>query len=510
MKKLVSLLFHRVVLVAVFILIQIAVLLVMILRFNSYFVYFYWLCVAVSILAVLWILGNRSDPAYKIAWIVPILIVPIFGGLFYIMFGGNRLSSRTRRRMQGLERKMEEVLRPDFQADELLPIGEDAVHQARYLEHMAHCPVYGNTVTEYFSLGEFCFARMIEELKKAERYIFVEYFIVEEGEMWNAILDILKEKAAQGVDVRLLYDDIGSMFTLPRDYARDLEAKTGIKCCVFNPFVPILTIRLNNRDHRKIMVIDGKVGFTGGINLADEYINAYEKHGHWKDTSILLKGEAVFNLTVMFLSMWDYLDSTTGKTDYSRYYPTVWDENAKGYVQPFADNPLDDEAVGETVYLNLINKAKRYVYITTPYLILSSEMLTALTSAAKCGVDVRIITPHIPDKWYVHAVSRSHYQPLIEAGVKIYEYTPGFIHAKTFVVDDDYAVVGTINLDYRSLYLHFECAVWMYQTPSVAQVRDDFFKTQQISQEITLEECRSLSFPRRLGRSVLRVFAPLM
>ena len=274
--------------------------------------------------------------------------------------------------------------------------------------------------------------------------------------------------------------------------------------------MPILSSRFNTRDHRKICVIDGNVGFTGGINLADEYINAYEKHGHWKDTSILLKGEAVFNLTVMFLSMWDYLDGTTGKTDYSRYYPTVWDENAKGYVQPFADNPLDDEAVGETVYLNLINKAKRYVYITTPYLILSSEMFTALTSAAKCGVDVRIITPHVPDKWYVHAVSRSHYQPLIEAGVKIYEYTPGFIHAKTFVVDDDYAVVGTINLDYRSLYLHFECAVWMYQTPSVAQVRDDFFKTQQISQEITLEECRSLSFPRRLGRSVLRVFAPLM
>ena len=350
---------------------------------------------------------------------------------------------------------------------------------------------------------------MVEELKKAKHYIFLEYFIIQEGKMWNTILDILRQKAAEGVDVRVIYDDMGCIMILPTGYDRTLE-QMGIKCRIFNPFVPILSSRFNTRDHRKICVIDGNVGFTGGINLADEYINAYEKHGHWKDTSILLKGEAVFNLTVMFLSMWDYLDSTTGKTDYSRYYPTVWDENAKGYVQPFADNPLDDEAVGETVYLNLINKAKRYVYITTPYLILSSEMLTALTSAAKCGVDVRIITPHIPDKWYVHAVSRSHYQPLIEAGVKIYEYTPGFIHAKTFVVDDDYAVVGTIHLDYRSLYLHFECAVWMYQTPSVAQVRDDFFKTQQISQEITLEECRSLSFPRRLGRSVLRVFAPLM
>ena len=222
----------------------------------------------------------------------------------------------------------------------------------------------------------------------------------------------------------------------------------------------------------------------------------------------MLKGEGVFALTAMFLSMWDYLHEE--KEDYSKYYPTEWDTSAPGYVQPFTDNPLDDEAVGETVYLNLINKAKHYVYITTPYLILDSEMITALSIAAKSGVDVRIITPHIADKWYVHAVSRAHYENLTEAGVKIYEYTPGFIHAKTFVVDDDYAVVGTINLDYRSLYLHFECAAWMYQTDSVAAVKEDFFKTQQLSQEITLEECRKVSFVRKLGRSVLRVFAPLM
>ena len=222
----------------------------------------------------------------------------------------------------------------------------------------------------------------------------------------------------------------------------------------------------------------------------------------------MLKGEAVFSLTAMFLSMWDYLNEV--EDDYSKYYPTEWDTNAQGFVQPFTDNPLDDEAVGETVYLNLINKAKKYVYITTPYLILDSEMTTALSAAAKSGVDVRIITPHVPDKWYVHAVSRAYYEMLVEAGVKIYEYTPGFVHAKTFVVDDEYAVVGTINLDYRSLYLHFECAVWMYQTTSVAEVRDDFFKTQNVSQEITLEQCRNVSWLRRLGRSLLRVFAPLM
>ena len=296
---------------------------------------------------------------------------------------------------------------------------------------------------------------------------------------------------------------------LPVRYWRKLEAE-GIRALAFNPFVPVINLVMNNRDHRKICVIDGNVGFTGGINLADEYINAYEKHGHWKDTSILLKGEAVFNLTVMFLSMWDYLDGTTGKTDYSRYYPTVWDENAKGYVQPFADNPLDDEAVGETVYLNLINKAKRYVYITTPYLILSSEMLTALTSAAKCGVDVRIITPHVPDKWYVHMVTRSHYKQLLEAGVRIFEYTPGFIHAKMFVSDDTTAVVGTTNVDFRSFYLHFECGVAFYLSPVVAQVKDDILRTQNICEEITLEKVHAIKAPVRILRTLLRAFAPLM
>ena len=509
MKKILRFITQRVVITALLIVLQALLLFGFIWKLDNYFVYFYAGSVLLSLLITLGIINSKSNPAYKIAWLIPILLFPVFGGLIYLLFGSDRTGRYLRKKLQGIGTEMDNVIGEAHRRSGAEQLPPDAANQSRYISHYAYCPPYQNTTTEYLPLGEVKFERMVEELKKAKHYIFLEYFIIQEGKMWNTILDILRQKAAEGVDVRVIYDDMGCIMILPTGYDRTLE-QMGIKCRIFNPFVPILSSRFNTRDHRKICVIDGNVGFTGGINLADEYINAYEKHGHWKDTSILLKGEAVFNLTVMFLSMWDYLDGTTGKTDYSRYYPTVWDENAKGYVQPFADNPLDDEAVGETVYLNLINKAKRYVYITTPYLILSTEMLTALTSAAKCGVDVRIITPHVPDKWYVHAVSRSHYQPLIEAGVKIYEYTPGFIHAKTFVVDDNYAVVGTINLDYRSLYLHFECAVWMYQTPSVAQVRDDFFKTQQISQEITLEECRSLSFPRRLGRSVLRVFAPLM
>lgn len=328
--------------------------------------------------------------------------------------------------------------------------------------------------------------------------------------MWDPILEILERKARAGLDVRVMYDDLGCMLTLPAHYKRVLEEK-GIRCCVFNPFVPVLSSRLNNRDHRKICVIDGHTGFTGGINLADEYINAYKKHGHWKDSAVLLRGDAVWSLTLMFLSLWDYMCGT--REDYALYHPRRYLPEpvpGDGIVQPYTDSPLDDEAVGETVYLNLINKADRYVYITTPYLIISNEMITALTTAAKSGLDVRIITPHIADKWYVHAVTRAYYEVLIEAGVRIFEYTPGFIHAKTFTVDDEYGVVGTINLDFRSLYLHFECAAWMYRCSCIPVMREDFLRTQQVSQEVTLEECRGVNLVTRVVRSVLRVFAPLM
>lgn len=506
-RKVLRFLTQRVVITALFIVIQAVLLIDIIWKLNNYFVYFYAASVLLSLLMLLAIINGKSNPAYKIAWLIPILLMPVFGGLFYIVFGSNHTGRYIREKMRQIGDEMTEPLKQANMESGIEKMPLDVVNQSRYISQWAYSPPYRNTTTEYLPMGEIKFERMVEELKKAKQYIFLEYFIIQEGKMWNTILDILKEKVQEGVDVRLIYDDMGCIMTLPTGYDKKLR-EMGIKCSIFNPFVPILSSKFNTRDHRKICVIDGNVGFTGGINLADEYINEYEKHGHWKDTAIMLKGEAVFSLTAMFLSMWDYLNEV--EDDYSKYYPTEWDTNAQGFVQPFTDNPLDDEAVGETVYLNLINKAKKYVYITTPYLILDSEMTTALSAAAKSGVDVRIITPHVPDKWYVHAVSRAYYEMLVEAGVKIYEYTPGFVHAKTFVVDDEYAVVGTINLDYRSLYLHFECAVWMYQTTSVAEVRDDFFKTQNMSQEITLEQCRNVSFLRRLGRSLLRVFAPLM
>ena len=508
MKKILRFLTQRVVLTALLILIQALLLFGIIWKLNNYFIYFYAFSVLLSLLLTLRIINNKSNPAFKIAWFIPILLFPVLGGLVYLVFDSDRTGKYIRNKMGRIEKEMQDGISKANERSGIEKMPPDVVNQSHYISNSAHCPPYKNTTVEYLPMGEVKFERMVQELKKAKRYIFMEYFIIQEGTMWNTILDVLEEKAKEGVDVRVIYDDMGCILTLPTGYEKTLREK-GIQCQIFNPFIPILSSHFNTRDHRKICVIDGNVGFTGGINLADEYINGYEKHGHWKDTAILLKGEAVFSLTTMFLSMWDYLIKKEGE-DYAAYYPDSWDENAQGIVQPFADNPLDDEAVGETVYLNLINKAKRYVYITTPYLILSNEMVTAMNTAAKSGVDVRIITPHVPDKWYVHAVSRSYYEMLVEAGVKIYEYTPGFVHAKTFVVDDEYAVVGTINLDYRSLYLHFECAAWMYKASCVTDVRDDFLKTQQMSQEITLEKCRNISIPRRLGRSVLRVLAPLM
>ena len=516
-KKLFRLLFHRMVLVGAAILAQLVILLVMLLRFEEYFVYFYGISITISVAAVLYINNNRSNPAYKIAWIIPILLMPVFGGIIYLMLGGNRVSARERRRMLSLEKSFEGIHSFDqiiATAEEnsrlLRELSDDAANQSEYIRRIAGTPAFRGTSAEYLPLGEVKFRRMLEELEKAEHYIFLEYFIIQEGEMWDTILRVLERKARAGVDVRVMYDDLGCMLTLPAHYKRVLEEK-GIRCCVFNPFVPVLSSRLNNRDHRKICVIDGHTGFTGGINLADEYINAYPKHGHWKDTAVLLRGEAVWSLTMMFLSLWDYVQGT--EEDYSLYLPGRYQPGPvpdDGFIQPFTDSPLDDEPVGETVYLNLINKADRYVYITTPYLIISNEMITALCTAAKSGLDVRIITPHAADKWYVHAVTRAYYEVLVEAGVRIFEYTPGFIHAKTFTVDDEYGVVGTINLDFRSLYLHFECAAWMYRCGCIPQMREDFLATQAVSQEVTLAECRRVPAVVRVVRGVLRMFAPLM
>ena len=411
MRNLPKLLFQRVVVVSLAILLQI---LFVIAGMDWLREYWHWMKTAMDVIkwvAVLTIMTGRSNPSYKMAWIILILAFPVAGITIYLLFGGNRISNRENRRMNRVEVMVAQHLRQEKSVMQALE-REDipAWNHARYLLSSSRYPVYDNSAAVYFPSGESCYARMLEELEKAEHYIFLEFFIINNGKMWDSILEVLHRKAMQGVDVRVLYDDFGCITRLPMRYCKKLR-EMGIEAHVFNPFIPVLSGRLNNRDHRKLMLIDGKVGFTGGVNLADEYINEIERFGHWKDCGILVRGEAVWSMVMMFLSIWDYVAGL--EEDVAAFRPD-YPEDAKGegYLQPFADSPLDHEDVGATIFQSLIQSACRRLWIMTPYLILDDKMISALCVAAKTGVDVRIITPGIPDKWYVHAVTRANYEPL--------------------------------------------------------------------------------------------------
>lgn len=463
-----------------------------------------------SLLAVLYIVSKGGPGSFKTLWVILILSFPIFGGLLYLFV---KAQSSTRK-MQGrllVVRRTTAVLNglPGDGYNEAQQETGSYFPQVRYLQDTCGFPVYKGTQTRYFCPGEEFLAALLEELELAEHYIFLEYFLIQHGIMWGSILNVLRRKAAQGVQVRILYDDLGCFFLLPADYPKQLAAM-GIECGVFNPFHPLLTAKQNNRDHRKIAVIDGRVAFTGGINLADEYVNAYEKFGHWKDSAVKVEGKAAWSFTLMFLEMWN----SCGKEveDPSVYYP--WKDRPcpvqdDGFVLPFCDSPMDTENVSEQVYLQILNQAQDYVYIHTPYLIIDDSMVAALCLAAKRGVDVRLVTPHKWDKWAIHMTTRSYYRELIRGGVKVYEYSPGFIHAKSFVCDDRIATVGTANLDYRSLYHHFECGVWMYGSKAVMELKEDFLQTLPSCHSMTEASCSKNPVMILLQR-VLRLFAPLL
>lgn len=511
MKKVAHVLFGRVFVVGISILLQVAWLILVWWQFSYKFSYANMFIRALAIILVLVIVNKWINPANKLSWTFLILFSPIVGTLIYFLFGRSDLTRWTRKRMDAVDQEVSACLVRDEEAEtELKEKDIAAYQQSKYINDWGRFPLYRNTSTKYYKCGEDMFPDMLEALRSAEHFIFMEYFIVEEGYMFDTIVDILEEKVRQGVEVRFIYDDVGSVSTLPPKYYEVLKKK-GINCVAFNPFLPIISVVMNNRDHRKIMVVDGYVGFTGGINLADEYINQKERFGYWKDTGIRIEGEGVWSLTTMFLSMWNYISRSS--EDYEAFKPSVYQKRPfvdDGFVQPYGDSPLDHENVGENVYLNMINKAKEYVYIFTPYLIIDHETMVTLCNAAKNGVDVRIVTPGIPDKKMVYLLTQSYYEPLIEAGVKIYQYTPGFIHAKCFVCDDELATVGTVNLDFRSLYLHFECGVWMYQSEAVMQVKEDCLETFACSEEITLEFCRNRALPIRILQGMLRLFAPLL
>lgn len=511
LKRISSIIFSRVFMVAVAILLQLGWLFIMLYGFSINSTFANSVLKIISVILVLAVMNNWTNPYYKLAWTFIILFAPIIGIVLYVVFGKSELTKRTQERLDTVHSDVIKCLPTDDAAmQRLMTEDYSAAQQAKYIQDYARFPLYQNSRTRYYPCGEEMFKDMLGAMERAEKFIFLEYFIVEDGEMLQRMLDVLKKKVKQGVLVRFIYDDVGSIQTLHASTIKELKA-AGIACATFNPFRPILSIILNNRDHRKILVVDGQIGFTGGINLADEYINRKERFGYWKDTGIEIKGEAVWSLTTMFLEMWNYINKSS--EDYLKYFPKEYNKKLNpldGYVQPYGDSPLDHENVGENVYLNIIHRAQKYVYIFTPYLIVDNEMTVALQNAAKCGVDVRIVTPGIPDKKMVFLLTQSYYEQLIESGVKIYQYSPGFLHAKCFVSDDKIAVVGTINLDYRSLYMHFEDGVFMYRSQAVMQVKKDVENTIKKSEEITLEFCRNRNIIIRIVQGVMRLFAPLL
>ena len=500
-------LLSRRMLIAVLILLQLAMLGTLFVR-SYHLLWFARILNLISIVTALHLMTRPDQSAFKLSLVFLILLFPILGGAVYWIMHFQTAGVGFRRSLKEIEARTVGAIQP---SKDLLPaVGDelsDEIKQIRYLQNTAGFPLFDNTAVTYFHHGMPMLRSLTKDLQTAERYIFLEYFIIEEGVMWSKILEILKKKAAQGVDVRVIYDDFGCFLTLPPSYSKQLQA-LGIKCMVFNKFHPFLTCLQNNRDHRKIAVIDGKIAYTGGINLADEYIGEKIRFGTWKDSAVRLCGDAAWSFTVMFLQAWELL--TRQKERFSDYAPEARAPVAEcGWVQPYTDSPIDRENVGEQVYLQIIQGAKRYLYLTTPYLMVGDNLLSALKLAAKSGVDVRILTPGIPDKKSVHFTTRSYYRELVDAGVRVYEFPGGFVHSKSFVSDDAVATVGTVNLDFRSLYLHFECGVCLYRSQAVLDVKEDFLSTLENCREITVSDCQS-SFFKRLLQNIMRVFAPLM
>lgn len=464
--------------------------------------------VSLYIGTILAIVNRNMPPESKVTWLL-FAVVPVFGFLLYLMIGERRLSKKE---IQQLEKMDSMKFREDNSYDlrvELKQENKSAFGIVKSLLSMDHnADVYDGTASQYFPLGEEMFEAMLDDLRSAKKFIFLEFYIIDPGVMWNRILEILVDKVQQGVEVKLLYDDIGCMATLPGDYTKRLR-KMGIDAHKFNKVIPRMTVAYNNRDHRKILVVDGQVGYTGGINLADEYINHIVRFGHWKDGGVRLEGRAVKALTRLFLMNW-YINR--GEiTDFDRYHFDSQRVEGKGLYIPYGSGPkpIYKEQVGKAVYQNIINQAIDYVYITTPYLIIDYDLTEDIKNAAMRGVDVRIVTPFIPDKKLIQIVTRGAYPDLLEAGVKIYEYTPGFIHSKNVISDDELAVVGTINFDYRSLVHHYENAVLMYHTDSIPAIKEDFEAIFEASEEILPENLDS-SWYRCLIKEIMQLFAPML
>ena len=508
-KGLFSIVFGRTALILMLVLIQLIILVGVATILNDYAVYVYGGFTVLAAVIVIYIINERGNPAFNMTWVLLILIFPAFGCLFYIWVKSQLGTRYIGKRLCMLRLDTAKYMQQEPRVIEALRESKPAnANLAHYMQYQLNFPTYRNTQVQYFACGEEKFPVLLEELKKAEKFIFLEYFIVEEGYMWGSVLEILKEKAAAGVEVRFMYDGMCSISLLPPDYPKKIR-RFGIQCKMFSPIRPVLSTTQNNRDHRKICVIDGKTGFTGGINLGDEYINRKERFGYWKDTAVMIKGDAVQSLTMLFLQMWNVTEKCE---DFGKYLQkeNCGIQDDSGFILPFGDSPFDRELIGETVYMDIINRAEDYVHIMTPYLIIDHEMETALCYAAKRGVDVKLILPHIPDKKMPFALAKTHYAQLLKAGVRIFEYTPGFVHAKVFSSDGRKAVVGTINLDYRSLYLHFECGAFLFDLPVIEEIEKDFEHTLAECQEVTMADYRKGNIIQKICGKALKLLAPLM
>ena len=497
---------------AVCILLEAAFIIVMITKLNQYAEIINLMTRLLAGVLVLKLYASDQTSSMKMPWIILILVFPIMGVGLYLLIGLNGGTLKMRERYDQIDRELLPLLPNDSECREKLGRKiPKAGNISDYIQRNASYPVYQNTDVIYYDEAVKGLEAQLTDLTKAEKFIFMEYHAIEDAQAWHKIQRVLEDRVKAGVEVRVFYDDMGSIGFINTDFIKKME-NVGIHCRVFNPFTPGLNVFLNNRDHRKITVIDGKVGFTGGYNLANEYFNFTHPYGQWKDTGIRLEGEAVRSLTVTFLEMWNAVsDKDKNDSDFTEFLvQTDYQAKQTGFIQPYADSPMDHEQVGEEVYISMVNKAEKYCWFMTPYLIIDQSMITALTFAAKRGVDVKLILPHIPDKKFVFALAKSHYKELLKAGVRIYEYKPGFVHAKIFTSDDEKAVVGTINLDYRSLYLHFECAAFLYQVEEIAEIEKDFQRTLEKCQEVTLENRKKGTFFLRLEGWLLKWLAPLM
>jgi len=494
-----------------FIIVQIVVIVALAVFLLVQFPVLSYVGFVINLLVFLYILKNDEASAYKITWIIIVLAVPVVGGLIYLLFNKEHY---VRRRINSHARE-HAIIAKILDSDGNLPFATEVAcgrmfGLLEYIRAASSYHAFVNTSAKYYPMGEDMFDDMLQALAQAERFIFLEYFIISRGQMWDKLLAALEEKAAQGVEVRLIIDDFGSQYLFTNAYMEALRAKK-IQVLRFNPLMPFLLAFMNTRDHRKVLVIDNQTAFVGGMNIADEYINLTQKFGVWKDTGLMLQGEAVWSCTLMFIEMWDtFCEAEHRITDHDLYKQTTTPPPASdGLILPYGDTPLSRDRLGENIYIEILNQAKKYVYIFTPYLIISEKMNHAMKMAAKRGVDVRIITPGIPDKKAINRLTRSYYTPLLEDGVRIFEYTPGFLHAKSFVCDDEIAVVGTINLDYRSLYLHFENAIFMYNSNVVLDVRDDTLQAIAASREVIYCEKIKRAWSG-LGDAFLHLFAPLL